>query len=148
RQAVTHRDHGIALWSAAAAALSMLACFAFWIGTGWTDGTTAALFAAILGTRLAGTDEPLPLFRTLYKLVLVVVVLNGIYVFGILPRVTTIEMLIVALMPAFVLFGWMAARPATARLGTLLANFTSVQLALQSTYAADFASFANSSIAL
>ena len=53
-----------------------------------------------------------------------------------------------ALMPTFLLFGWMAARPATAAIGSLLANFTSVQLALQSSYAADFASFANSSIAL
>jgi uncharacterized membrane protein YccC len=146
--AVAHRDRGVALWSAAATTLSMLACLAFWIGTGWTDGATAALFAAILGTLLAGTDEPLPTFRKLYKLVVVVVGLNGIYMFGILPRVTTIEMLIVALMPAFVLFGWMAARPATARIGSLLANFASVQLALQPSYAADFASFANSSIAL
>jgi uncharacterized membrane protein YccC len=51
-------------------------------------------------------------------------------------------------MPTFVLFGWMAARPATGRAGSWLAVFTSVQLALQSSYSADFASFANSSIAL
>jgi uncharacterized membrane protein YccC len=146
--AVAHRDHGVALWSAAAAALSMLACFAFWIATGWTDGTTAALFAAILATKLAGTDEPLPTFRSLYKLIVIVVAINAIYTFGILPRITAVEMLIAALMPAFVLFGWLSARPATARIGSLLANLTSVQLALQSTYAADFASFANSSIAL
>ena len=57
-------------------------------------------------------------------------------------------MLIAALMPIFVLFGWMAARPATARVGSLLAIFTSVQLALQSSYSASFASFANASIAL
>src|SRR4030095_16690500 len=118
----------VALWSAAATTLSLLACFTFWISTGWTDGSTAALFSAILGTLLAGTDEPLPTFRNLYKLVVVVVALNGIYIFGILPRVTTIEMLMAALMPAFVLFGWLAARPATARVGSLLANFTSVQL--------------------
>jgi len=146
--AAVHRDRGVALWSAAAATLSMLACFAFWIGTGWTDGTTAALFAAILGTLIAGTDEPLPAFRNLYKVVVVVVALNGIYIFGILPRVTAVEMLMAALMPMFLLFGWMAARPATAPIGALLANFISVQLALQPSYTADFASFANSSVAL
>jgi uncharacterized membrane protein YccC len=146
--AAAHRDRGVALWSAAATTLSLLACFAFWISTGWTDGTTAALFSAILGTLLAGTDEPLPVFRNLYKVVVIVVVLNGIYIFGILPRVTAIEMLAAALMPMFLLFGWMAARPATAAIGALLANFISVQLALQPFYTADFASFANSSIAL
>jgi uncharacterized membrane protein YccC len=143
-----HRDRGVAIWSAAAATLSMLACLAFWISTGWTDGTTAALFSAILGTLIAGTDEPLPAFRNLYKVVIVVVALNGIYIFGILPRVTAIEMLMAALMPMFLLFGWMAARPATAPIGALLANFISVQLALQPFYTADFASFANSSVAL
>jgi uncharacterized membrane protein YccC len=147
-QAVAHCDRGVALWSAAAATLSMLGCFAFWIGTGWTDGTTAALFAAILGTKLASTDEPLPTFRRTYTLVVLVVIINAIYTFGILPRITTLEMLMAALMPAFVLFGWMIARPQTALVGSLLANLISVQLALQSSYAADFASFANSSIAL
>jgi uncharacterized membrane protein YccC len=146
--AAAHRDRGVALWSAGAATLSMLACFAFWISTGWTDCTTAALFAAILGTLIAGTDEPLPAFRNLYKVVVVVVALNGIYIFGILPRVTAIEMLMAALMPMFLLFGWMAARPATAPIGALLANFISVQLSLQPIYTADFASFANSSVAL
>jgi uncharacterized membrane protein YccC len=42
----------------------------------------------------------------------------------------------------------MTARPATARAGYLLSLFTSVQLALQSSYSASFSSFANSSIAL
>jgi uncharacterized membrane protein YccC len=65
-----------------------------------------------------------------------------------LPRITTIEMLIAVLMPVFALFGWLAARPATARVGTLLAIFTSVQLALQPSYSASFDSFANANIAL
>jgi len=51
-------------------------------------------------------------------------------------------------MPAFLLFGWMAARPATARIGSMLAIYISVQLALNSSYLGDFSSFANSSIAL
>jgi uncharacterized membrane protein YccC len=146
--AVAHRDHGVALLSAAAVALSVLACCAFWIATGWADGTTAALFAAVLGTNLASTDEPLPVFRNLYKLVIVIVALNGIYTFGVLPRVTTIEVLIAVFMPAFVLFGWLAARPATARIGSLIVALTPVLLALQSSYSGSFASFANSSIAL
>ena len=145
---VPHRDHGLALWSAAATVLSVLACCAFWIATGWEDGASAALFAAVVGSILAGVDDPLPAFRSLNTLVLAAIAVSGIYTFGVLPRITTIETLIAALMPAFVLFGWMAARPATARVGSLLAFFTSAQLALESSYAASFASFANSSIAV
>jgi len=145
---VPHRDHGLALWSATATALSVLACCAFWIATGWTDGASAAIFAAVLGSLLAGVDDPLPAFRGYYRVFLAVIAVNGIYTFAVLPRITTLEMLIVALMPTFLLFGWMAARPATARVGSFLAIFTSVQLALNSSYSADFISFANSSVAL
>jgi uncharacterized membrane protein YccC len=126
----------------------VLACCGFWIATGWPDGVTAPLFAAVLGSLLAGADDPLPTFRNFYGVFVVVIAVNGIYVFGIFPRITAFEMLIVALMPAFLLFGWMAARPATARIGSMLAIYISVQLALNSSYSADFSSFANSSIAL
>jgi uncharacterized membrane protein YccC len=146
--AVPHRDHGLALWAAAATALSVLACCAFWILTGWADGASAALFAAVAGSFLAGLDDPRPAFRTFGVVVLVVIAISGIYTFGILPRVTTIELLIAALAPAFLLFGWMAARPATARAGSWFAIFTSAQLALQSSYEGSFASFANASAAL
>jgi uncharacterized membrane protein YccC len=146
--AVAHRDHGPALLTAASVALAVLGCSAFWIATGWPDGVTAPLFAAVLGSFLAGADDPLPTFRSLYKLFLVVIAINGIYLFGVLPRVTTLEMLIAALMPTFLLLGWLAARPATARVGTMIAIFLSVQLALNDTYSADFTSFANSSVAL
>ncbi len=145
---VPHRDHGLALWAAAATALSVLACCAFWILTGWTDGASAALFAALAGTFLAGLDDPRPAFRTFGVVILVVIVISGIYTFGVLPRVTTIEMLIAALAPAFLLFGWMTARPATALAGSWFAIFTSAQLALQSSYDGSFPSFANASVAL
>ena len=146
--AVPHRDHGLALLTAASVALSVLACCALWIATGWTDGVSAPLFAAVLGSLLAGADDPLPTFRKFYPLFLVVIAVTGIYEFGVLPRITTFEMLVVALMPAFLLFGWMAARPATARIGSMLAIFIAVQLALNSSYEADFASYANASVAL
>ena len=146
--AVMHRDHGPALLTAASVALSVLACSGFAIATGWVDGVSAPLFAAVLGSLLAGVDDPLPTFRNLYGLLLVVIAVSGIYLFAVLPRVTTLEVLIAALMPTFVLFGWMAARPATARVGSMLAILTSVQLALDSSYVANFPSYANASVAL
>jgi uncharacterized membrane protein YccC len=146
--AVPHRDHGSALLAAASVALAVLVCCAFPIATGWSDGVAAPLFAAVVGSLLAGVDDPLPSFRNFYGLFLSVIAVHGIYLFGVLPRITAFEMLIAALMPTFVLFGWMAARPATARVGAMLAIYLSVQLALTETYSADFLSYANSSVAL
>ena len=145
---VPHRDHGSALLTAASVALAILACCAFSIATGWPDGVAAPLFAAVVGSLLAGVDDPLPTFRNFYGLFLIVIAIHGIYLFGVLPRITTLEMLIAALMPTFLLFGWMAARPATARIGSMLAIYLSVQLALTETYSAEFSSYANSSVAL
>ncbi|HEY9359183.1 MAG TPA: FUSC family protein, partial [Xanthobacteraceae bacterium] len=146
--AVPHRDHGLALWAGVATALSVLTCCAFWILTGWADGASAALFAALIGSFFAGMDDPLPAFRNFGGVILAVIAINGIYTFGVLPRITTLEVLIAALAPTFLLFGWMAARPATARIGSMVAIYVSVQLALTSSYSADFSSFANSSVAL
>ncbi|MGK3896747.1 FUSC family protein, partial [Enterococcus faecium] len=84
--------HGLALWAAAATTLSVLACCTFWIATGWTDGASAALFAALVGSFLAGLDDPLPAFRRFFGVILVVIAVTGIYAFGILPRVTTFEL--------------------------------------------------------
>jgi uncharacterized membrane protein YccC len=146
--AVPHRDHGPAFLAAESVALAVLACCGFSIATGWSDGVAAPLFAAVVGSLLAGVDDPLPTFRNFYGLFLIVIAIHGIYVFGVLPRMTTLEMLIAALMPTFLLFGWMAARPSTARIGSMLAIYISTQLALTETYSADFSSFANSSVAL
>src|SRR5258705_9574452 len=145
---VPHRDHGSALLAAASVALAVLGCCAFPIAAGWPDGVAAPLFAAVVGSLLAGVDDPLPTFRNFYGLFLIIIAVHGIYLFGVLPRITAFEMLIAALMPIFVLFGWMAARPATARVGAMLAIYFSVQLALTETYSADFSSYANSSLAL
>ena len=78
-------------------ALSVLACCAFWIATGWADGVSAPLFAAVVGSLLAGVDDPLPTFRNFYGLFLIVIAVHGIYLFGVLPRITAFEMLIAAL---------------------------------------------------
>ena len=71
--AVPHRDHGPALLAAASVALSVLACCAFPIATGWADGVAAPLFAAVVGSLLAGVDDPLPTFRNFYGLFLIVI---------------------------------------------------------------------------
>ena len=145
---VLHGDRAAALWAAAGTAMSVLACCAVWIATGWPDGASAALLAAAVGSFLAGADDPLPAYRSFSKILLIVIAVTGFYTFAVMPRITSIEMLIAALMPAFLLFGWLAARPATARLGAYLAILISVQLALESSYTASFLSFANSSLAL
>jgi uncharacterized membrane protein YccC len=142
-----HRDHGMALWSAAGAALAILICCAFWIFSGWPDGASAPMMAAVGCSFFAAQDDPARSIRSFGLWSLVAIVVVAIYQFAITPAITHIEVLIVALAPTFLLYGVLIARPATAPIGMALGVNTATLLALQSTYSADFASFANSSTA-
>jgi len=144
---VRHRDRGLALWSAAGAATAILICCAFWIGTGWPDGASAPMMAAVACSFFAAQDEPARFIRKFGLGSLVAIVVVAIYLFAIIPAISHIEVLIVALAPTFLLYGFLIGRPATAGTGMALAANTATLLALQSTYVADFASFANSAVA-
>ncbi|MDB5568662.1 MAG: hypothetical protein JWP84_5228 [Tardiphaga sp.] len=144
---VRHVDHGMALWSAAGAVLAILLCCTFWIASGWVDGASAPMMAAVGCSFFAAMDDPAVGLRGFAKWSLVSMIIVAVYLFAILPGITNIEMLLVVLAPAFLLFGFLIARPATFFIGMLLAANTASLMAIQSTYSADFAAFANSSIA-
>jgi uncharacterized membrane protein YccC len=141
-----HRDHGMALWSAAGAMIAILACCTFWIGTGWPDGTSAPMMAAVACSFFAAQDDPVPGIRDFTRWSMVSMALVAVYLFAVLPRVSNVETLIAMLAPSFLLFGVLIARPPTAFIGMVLAANTASLLALQSTYSADFAAFINSGI--
>ena len=142
-----HRDHGMALWSAAGAAVAILICCAFWIGTGWPDGASAPMMAAVACSFFAAQDDPARCIRSFGLWSLVAIIVVAIYLFALVPAISHVEVLIVALAPTFLLYGFLIARPATAGIGMALAANTATLLALQSTYSADFASYANSAVA-
>ncbi|WP_426413635.1 FUSC family protein [Bradyrhizobium ganzhouense] len=144
---VRHRDRGLALWSAAGAAVAILICCAFWIGTGWSDGASAPMMAAVACSFFAAQDEPARFIRSFGLWSLVAIVVVAIYLFALVPAISHIEVLVVALAPTFLLYGFLIARPATAGTGMALAANTATLLALQSTYIADFVSYANSAVA-
>jgi uncharacterized membrane protein YccC len=145
---VRHRDHGVALWSGMGAIIAILVCCGFWIETGWPDGATAPMMAAAACSLFAAQDDPAPGISGFAWWSIVSMPVVAIYLFAVLPRVSNVEMLIVALAPSFLVFGVLLARPATAFVGLALAIITATLLALQSTYSADFAAFANTGISL
>jgi uncharacterized membrane protein YccC len=144
---IRHRDHGMALWSAAGAAAAILICCGFWIATGWADGASAPMMAAVACSFFAANDEPARGIRSFGLWSLVAIVVVAIYLFALVPAISHIEVLIFALAPTFLLYGFLIARPATAPTGMALAANTATLLALQSTYSADFAAYANSAVA-
>lgn len=142
-----HRDHLMALHSALAAILAVALISAFWIATAWPEGAGAASLAAIACAFFAAQDDPVPNIVGFLVAAVIAIVIDAIYLFAILPQAHDFEMLVLAFAPAFLIFGVLASMPATARAGGPIAFIAATQLALSSSYSADFASYANGSAA-
>src|SRR4029079_14667186 len=136
---VRHRDRGLALWSAAGGAIAILICCAFWVGTSWEDGASAPMMAAVACSFFAAQDEPARFIRSFGLWSLVAIVVVAIYLFALVPAISHIEVLIVALAPTFLLYGFLIGRPATAGTGMALAGKTPTPLGPQTPQHAEFA---------
>jgi uncharacterized membrane protein YccC len=142
-----HRDHLMALHSALAAILAVALISAFWIATAWPEGAGAASLAAIAAAFFAAQDDPVPNIVGFLFGTVIAIVIDAIYLFAILPQAHDFEMLVLAFAPVFLVLGVLAGMPATARAAGPIAFIAASQLALSSSYNADFASYANGSAA-
>lgn len=145
---IRHRDRLMALYSGAAAVLTVCLVCAFWIGTAWPEGSGAAALAAVACSFFAAQDNPAPSIMRLLYAAVIGVVIDAVYLFAVLPAVHDFEILVLALAPFYLLLGVFASMPATAQVGGPIAFMSATVLALSSSYQADFASYANSGLAI
>ncbi|KAF1024121.1 MAG: p-hydroxybenzoic acid efflux pump subunit AaeB [Paracidovorax wautersii] len=140
---VLHRNRGMALLSAAAAAIAIAVCCAFWILTGWTYGYVAAMMAAVFCSFFAALDDPVPAIHGFIKWTLWSVPVSALYVLVLLPLVQDFGMLVAICAPLFLVLGCFIARPAS--FGQAMPFFFGVAgtLAMHDTASADLASFVN-----
>lgn len=144
---VLHRDRGMALLSAAAAGVAISACCAFWIGTAWSNGATAALMAAIFSCFFASQDNPVPGIMQFLTYTVYSIPLSALYLLGIMPAIHSFEMLALAMLPTAFVLGIFIARPAsTGKAMAVLFGFLGT-MALQDTHAADLVSFIDTQVA-
>jgi len=146
--ATRYRDHAMALLSAISAALATGLVCAFWIITAWPQGGGAATFTAVGCSFFAAQDDPAPAILQFLRYVLISAVIGAVYLFVILPQVTSFDMLALAFSPLFLLFGVLIAMPATSFLGMAIAVNVAAMLTLSSVYNADFSTYVNNAIAI
>ncbi len=140
-------DRGMAMWSGAAAALTVLVSCALWIFAAWDDGAVATEIAAVVCCFFATQDNPVPFIVSFLKLTIVALLLDFVLLFAILPQVHDFPVLLLALAPPYLVCGVLMAMPAVAPIGTTIMVIGNTLLSLQSTYDADFPSFINAGIA-
>jgi uncharacterized membrane protein YccC len=144
---VLHRDYGMALLSALAAAVAISLCCVFWILTGWPSGSGAAMMAAVFCCFFAGMDDPVPLIQGFLKFTLWSVPLSAVYVLILFPLVQDIGMLALICAPTFIVLGLFVARPPTTGSAMALLFGVAGTLALYDTANADLPGFINSTLA-
>lgn len=142
---VFHLDHGMALWSAAAALLGITVICAFWILTGWSSGSVAAMMVAVFTCFFASFDDPVPGIRLFLVYTLASMPLSAFYLLVVLPSFDSFPILVLCLAPTLVGLGVFVARPATMGKAMALIFGVGGSLSLLDTGTGDFASFLNSS---
>ncbi|HZV11540.1 MAG TPA: FUSC family protein, partial [Novosphingobium sp.] len=142
-----HRDGGLALRSAVAAGIGVFGSCLFWIYTAWPEGGVMAMICAVVCSFFATLDNPRPAQTSWLVWTALSLPIAALYLFAILPRLDTFEMLMAALAPTLVGLGVFLGVPALyARMMTLVVGFCGA-IALTDTLNADFAAFLNNNIA-
>jgi uncharacterized membrane protein YccC len=142
-----HADPLPALRSALAGFLTVAVAAGFWIVTGWPDGATATMLAAVFVCLFATQDDPRPALRMMLLFTLLSVPVTAFYSFAVIPSVDGFPMLALALAPCLLVMGYFMARPATNQRAMGFMTGFMGGVAVQSAYNVDFASFMNANIA-
>lgn len=145
---IRHRDHGMALLSAVGAFIAVLVNCAFWILTGWPDGASAPMMAAIACSFFAAFDDPAPYIVSFGYASLLAAIGAAIYLFAVLPQATNFEMLTLAVAPWLILCGLYMTRPSTGPIARITAVNAATMIAIQNGEVGEFSPFANSTIAV
>jgi uncharacterized membrane protein YccC len=144
---VLHIDHGMAAWSGFAAALAVCVCCAAWIMLAWPEGAIAVQMAAVACCLFATLDNPAPMIRSFVFQQVPGMLVGIVYAHAVLPLVTTFEMLALVLAPAYLLAGLLLTVPSLYGWGLGLIVNTTMTIAFQTSYSADFSATINNDIA-
>lgn len=140
-------DLGLAALSALTAFCSILAGCAVWILTGWQDGASVPMIAAVGCSFFAALDTPIPSMKVFARYVVVSVVVTLAYTSVLLPLAGSFEMAALVLAPAFIALGLLMANPATAFIGMVLSTNIATLTGLNNNYSGDFIGTLNGSFA-
>lgn len=140
-------DRGLMLYSAGTAVLAIAVASLLWILTGWADGASAVILAAVACSFFAAMDDPAPQIYRFFFWTALSVIFASLYLFVVLPNLHDFPMLVLAFAVPFICVGTLTLQPAF-YLGTLLTIVnTSSFISISSAYDADFLNFANANLA-
>ncbi|MDU9394628.1 FUSC family protein [Pseudomonas japonica] len=140
-------DRGLMLYSVFSTFTAIIAAIALWILTGWADGASAVILAAVACSFFAAMDDPAPQIYRFFFWTTLSVVFASLYLFLVLPNLHDFPMLVLAFAVPFICVGTLTVQPRF-YLGTLLTIVNTASfISIQGAYDADFLAFTNANIA-
>lgn len=144
---VLHADTRFALLSGASVAMATLIGCTIWIATGWADGAVAVALTGVFCCLFAGMDNPVPTIVRFGLAVLAGIPLAALYLFALLPGVDGFGALAALLAIPLVVVGMLGLHPRWGIAVLACAIGFCSALAIQESFAPDFAHFLNSNLA-
>ncbi|WP_260927982.1 FUSC family protein [Novosphingobium sp. 9] len=141
-----HRDYSGALRGAIGAFLTMAVGMALWIGSGWQDGSTGVMLAAVFLALFAAAPNPIAPLKAFFFGTLIATVVGGIMGYAILPRVTNWPEFIAVFAPPMLVLGSLMHSPRW--MGIALPTMLGVAspLLISQKYVSNFPAFVNGNL--
>lgn len=144
-----YRDVTLAFVAGGISVAAVLTTSAFWIASGWSNGSSAVIFSGVICSILASLDDPATAAGNFLRMTLLSAVVAAIYLLAVFPFIDDFTSLIMVLLPFYLPFGILLALPRIGTqvtpLGLNLVAFLGLSNAATQT---DFANFLNSTLAL
>ena len=147
-QEARHYDHGLMLFAAGSAAIATILTGWLWLYSGWPSGGGGVVMVAVAIAFFAASDNPAPLVGRFLLWEALSIVAAWIYLFAVLPHITTFAGVAAVMAPPLLLVGAFTGRPNLNMGVLLLTSQTISDIALRGTSAANFEAFVNSSLAI
>jgi len=143
-----HFDHVLMLYAAAIPASALVLAAWAWLYSGWPAGAGGVVMVAVGTGFFAASDTPSPMVGRFLLWEAISIAVALVYLFYILPQVTTFVGVAFVLAPPLLAVGLFTGRPAF-NMGVLLLTSQSISdMVLRNSSAADFEVFANSSVGM
>lgn len=141
-----YRDVSLAVVGGLVSAVTVMIASAFWIFSTWSNGPTAVTFAGIMCAIMGARDNPAAASAQFLKMSVVGALIAGLYLFALLPTLSTFPALVIALAPFYLTCGLLLTAPAAIPYTMPLIFVAGGLIGLTNAMDYDFANFANGAI--
>ncbi len=139
----SYRDTTLAVVGGLVSVVTVLIASAFWIGSAWSSGPTAITYAGIMCAIMGGRDNPVAASTMFLKMSIVGSLIAWLYLFAVLPPLTSYPALVVALAPFYLLCGLLLTSPVATPFTMPLIFVAGGLMGISNQMTYDFAAFGN-----